>query len=180
MAAGGAWGWRGHQHGEACDLVRASVEGRGDAPVGTGPREIIVIGDSYAQGWGLRNPMLSWPTAFAHEADATVRVDGFAGSGFTGSAFCDDEDFGARAGRLDLDPDDLLVVQGGLNDVNAAPEAIESAAVAVVEASGADGGRGTAAGAPAGPRAHVPRTRRSPGPRTRPGSRTSRRSTGTT
>lgn len=138
VAAGGAWLWRGHQQGEACEVVRSSVARRGDAPVGTGPREIMVIGDSYAQGWGLRNPMLSWPTAFAHEADATVRVDGFAGSGFTGSAFCDDEDFGARAGRLDLDPDDLLVVQGGLNDVNAAPEAIESAAVAVVEASGAD------------------------------------------
>lgn len=138
VAAGGAWLWHRHDQGEACEVVRASVARRGDAPVGTGRREVVVIGDSYAQGWGLRDPTLSWPTAFAREADATVRVDGFAGSGFTGSAFCHDEDFGTRAARLDLDGDELLVVQGGLNDVNADPDVIESAAVTVVEASGAD------------------------------------------
>ena len=138
LGAGGAWGWHEHEADEACDLVRASVEERGDAPVGSGPREVVVMGDSYAQGWGLEDPRASWPTAFAHESRSTVRVDGFAGSGFTGSAFCDGEDYGTRARALAGGDDELLVIQGGLNDVNADPRAIESAAVAVVETSGAE------------------------------------------
>ncbi len=130
--------WHDHERDDACAVVRASVARRGDRPVGTGPRQVLVVGDSYAQGWGLRDPRGSWPTAMADEADATVRVDGFAGSGFTGSAFCAGEDFGARAARLDLTDDEVLVVQGGLNDVNADPDVIEAAAVAVLEAAGAD------------------------------------------
>lgn len=136
--AGGAWLWSEHRQGEACEVIRASVERRGDAPVGSGPRRVVVMGDSYAQGWGLRDPAGSWPTAFAREADATVRVDGFAGSGFTGSAFCDGEEFGTRAEALARGDDELLVIQGGLNDVNADPDLIEDAAVAVVETSGAE------------------------------------------
>lgn len=136
--AGGAWLWSEHRQGEACEVIRASVERRGDAPVGSGPRRVVVMGDSYAQGWGLRDPAGSWPTAFAREADATVRVDGFAGSGFTGSAYCDGEEFGTRAEALARGDDELLVIQGGLNDVNSDPGLIEDAAVAVVERSGAE------------------------------------------
>lgn len=138
VAAGGSWWWSQHRDGEACELVRASVARRGDAPVGSGPRRVLVMGDSYAQGWGLQDPRASWPTAFARESDTTVRVDGFAGSGFTGSAFCDGEEFGTRAEALARGRDELLVIQGGLNDVNADPEQIEAAAVAVVETSGAE------------------------------------------
>lgn len=136
--AGGAWLWREHRQGEACELIRASVERRGGAPVGSGPRDVVVMGDSYAQGWGLRDQSRSWPTAFARAADATVRVDGFAGSGFTGSAYCDGEEFGTRAERLGRGDDEVLVVQGGLNDVNAEPDVVEAAAEAVVETSGAE------------------------------------------
>ncbi len=138
LVAGGGWLWREHRQGEACELIRASVERRGDAPVGSGERKVVVMGDSYAQGFGLRDPGGSWPTAFAREADATVRVDGFAGSGFTGSAFCDGEEFGTRAKALGRGDDEVLVIQGGLNDVNADPDLIEAAAVAVVEASDAE------------------------------------------
>jgi lysophospholipase L1-like esterase len=138
VGAAGAWWWRQHQAGEACDLVRASVERRGDAPVGSGRPSVVVMGDSYAQGWGLADQRASWPTAFADESHTTVRVDGFAGSGFTGSAFCDGEEFGTRARTLARGDDELLVIQGGLNDVNADPDAIERAAVAVVETSGAE------------------------------------------
>lgn len=138
VAVGGAWLWRDHQRGDACDRIRAGVERRGDAPVGSGERRIVVIGDSYAQGWGLSDPGLSWPTALAREADATVRVDGFAGSGFTGSAFCEGEGFGARAQRLTRGEDEVLVIQGGLNDVNADPGLVEAAAVTVIETSGAE------------------------------------------
>ena len=97
------------------------------------------MGDSYAQGLGLRDPGVSWPTAFAQEAHATVRVDGFAGSGFTGSAYCDGEEFGTRAKALARGDDELLVIQGGLNDVTADPDLIEAAAAAVVETSGRRG-----------------------------------------
>lgn len=138
VVAGGAWLWREHTQGEACEVIRASVERRGTAPVGSGDRVVVVMGDSYAQGWGLRDQRASWPTAFAREARATVRVDGFAGSGFTGSAYCDGQEFGSRAQRLARGDDELLVVQGGLNDVNADPGLIESAAVAVLETSGAE------------------------------------------
>lgn len=137
LVAGGSWLWFQHREDEACEVVRASVARRGHAPVGTGQHHVVVVGDSYAQGWGLHDQGRSWPTAMAREADATVRVDGFAGSGFTGSAFCEGEDFGARAARLDLADDEVLVVQGGLNDVNADPDVIEAAAVAMVEDSGA-------------------------------------------
>ena len=67
-----------------------------------------------------------------------MRVDGFAGSGFTGSAFCDGEEFGTRAEGLARGDDEVLVIQGGLNDVNADPGVIESAAVAVIETSDAE------------------------------------------
>ncbi len=138
VAAGGAWLWRAHQQGEACEIIRAGVERRPDEAVGTGPRKVVVMGDSYAQGFGLSDQTESWPTAFAAEADATVRVDGFAGSGFTGSAFCDGEEFGTRAKGLARGDDEVLVIQGGLNDVNADPGLIESAAVAVIETSDAE------------------------------------------
>ncbi|WP_162260794.1 SGNH/GDSL hydrolase family protein [Nocardioides sp. Soil805] len=138
LVAGGTWWWRDHQEDvDVCEVIRASVARRGDAPVGSGSQQVVVVGDSYAQGWGLHDQRRSWPTAMAREADATVHVDGFAGSGFTGSAFCGGEDFGTRADRLDLADGEVLVIQGGLNDVNADPDAIEAAAVAVVEQSGA-------------------------------------------
>lgn len=138
VVAGGAWLWRAHQQGEACEIIRAGVERRPDEAVGTGPRKVVVMGDSYAQGFGLTDQTRSWPTAFAREADATVRVDGFAGSGFTGSAFCDGEEFGTRAKGLARGDDEVLVIQGGLNDVNADPELIQSAATAVIETSDAE------------------------------------------
>ena len=129
-SAPGCVAWRRHEHGEACDLVRASVEEAATPRWGRAPRGRR-HGRLLRPGLRPERPPASWPTAFAH-GRATVRVDGFAGSGFTGSAFCDGEDYGTRARALAGGDDELLVIQGGLNDVNADPRAIESAAVAVV------------------------------------------------
>lgn len=78
-------------------------------PAGHGER-ITVVGDSYAQGWGLDNPRTSWVS----QLDAQVNVEAASGAGFTRGGLCDAPDIGG----LVADTDGPVVVQGGLNDVD--------------------------------------------------------------
>jgi acyl-CoA thioesterase-1 len=77
-------------------------------------RDVLVIGDSYSVGAGLRLRD-SWPVRLP----GRVRVDGFSGSGFsTGASPCGDVSYASRAPRSLRGGTELVVVEGGLNDTD--------------------------------------------------------------
>lgn len=78
-------------------------------------RRVVVIGDSYSVGLGLRDPERSWPSRLP----GRVHVYGFSGSGFSRHASaCPDVSYAARATRAVHAGADLVVVEGGLNDTD--------------------------------------------------------------
>ena len=93
-------------------LAELSAE-RAASDTGSG-RRIAVIGDSYAVGSGLERPDRSWP----RRLPGRVHVDGFPGSGFSARASsCPRVSYADRAAAAAKGAD-LVVVEGGLNDVN--------------------------------------------------------------
>lgn len=98
---------------DRCGLTAERAQGRAALVTGSGA-EVLVIGDSYAVGAGVR-PRDSWPVGLP----GRVRVDGFSGSGFTvGASGCGDVSYATRAGQSLRRSTDLVVVEGGLNDVD--------------------------------------------------------------
>jgi len=88
---------------------------------GSGHR-VAVLGDSYSVGLGLRDPRGSWPTRLA----GRVEVFGFSGSGFAaGSSPCPSSSYGVRA-RGAAEAAEVVVVEGGLNDVDQSGTAIRA------------------------------------------------------
>ena len=93
-------------------LVQLSAA-RASDDVGSGPR-VAVIGDSYAFGTGLDRTGGSWPS----QLPGRVHVDGFPGSGFSALASeCPGVSYADRAPTAARGAD-LVVVEGGLNDVD--------------------------------------------------------------
>jgi acyl-CoA thioesterase-1 len=98
---------------DPCATKGALARERGALVSGAGA-QVLVIGDSYSVGAGVR-PDQSWPVRLP----GRVRVDGFSGSGFSlGASPCGDVSYATRAGRDRLAGVDLVVVEGGLNDVD--------------------------------------------------------------
>ena len=94
-----------------CAGNRTDAQERGALVTGTGP-EVLVIGDSYSVGLGVK-PAESWPTYLP----GRVRVDGFSGSGFSYAASgCPGVDYATRAESSVLASTKYVVVEGGLND----------------------------------------------------------------
>lgn len=95
---------------------------------------VVVIGDSYSVGLGLRRPQDSWPSRLP----GRVHVYGFSGSGFSVHASsCRGVAYDARAPRaLQALHDDtgLVVVEGGLNDYDQPTAAVRSGFRALVSA----------------------------------------------
>lgn len=104
---------------------------RGALVTGSGAR-VLVIGDSYSVGAGVR-PDQSWPVRLP----GRVRVDGFSGSGFSvGASPCGDVSYATRAAHRRLAGVDLVVVEGGLNDADQSPADLSAGYVRLVEALG--------------------------------------------
>lgn len=97
-----------------CDrFVTGSAE-RAALVTGSGT-ETLVIGDSWSAGLGLADLGDSWPTRLP----GRVRVAGFSGSGFSREASeCGDVSFARRASTALTPATGLVVVEGGLNDVD--------------------------------------------------------------
>ncbi|MFC5728578.1 MULTISPECIES: SGNH/GDSL hydrolase family protein [Nocardioides] len=111
-----------------CAGVAERSERRAALVTGEG-REVLVIGDSYAVGAGLRLRD-SWPVRLP----GRVRVDGFSGSGFSRSASaCGDVSYAARAPRSLRGGTELVVVEGGLNDTDQPLAEVEAGLVRLVE-----------------------------------------------
>lgn len=117
------------------DRARAAspVSARRATP-GEGSLETLVVGDSYSSGWKLGDVASAWPARLAELLPARVRVAGYPGSGFTPHASdCGALSFADRAGPA-LGPGvDLVVVQGGLNDVDQPAADLEAGFAALVE-----------------------------------------------
>jgi len=98
---------------DRCTDRRTAARERAQLVTGSGDA-VLVIGDSYSVGLGVGADR-SWPTRLP----GRVQVDGFSGSGFTRDASpCGDLSYGARAARGLPGEPGLVVVQGGLNDVD--------------------------------------------------------------
>jgi acyl-CoA thioesterase-1 len=98
---------------DRCARFAGVSAGRAAADVGSGQR-VAVIGDSYSVGLGLDRPGQSWPSRLP----GRVHVDGFSGSGFSARASgCGPVSFADRAAAA-VTGADLVVVGGGLNDVD--------------------------------------------------------------
>lgn len=118
-----SWIVQGHGPASVCDSFRARAADRLAAVTGSGPR-VVVIGDSWAVGRGLVGHQRPWPAQLPGE----VHVSGFPGSGYS------EQDM-ARCGRVSLadrapnalrEGADLVVVEGGLNDVGRSRASIVS------------------------------------------------------
>ena len=98
---------------DRCSDFRTAARERAALVTGSGS-DLLVIGDSYSVGLGVRATQ-SWPTRLP----GRVHVDGFSGSGFSrGASACGDLSYGARASRSLSDEPGPVVVEGGLNDFN--------------------------------------------------------------
>ncbi|WP_183098268.1 SGNH/GDSL hydrolase family protein [Nocardioides pelophilus] len=108
---------------DRCTGFRVAARERAELVTGSGD-ELLVIGDSYSVGLGVRASE-SWPTRLP----GRVVVNGFSGSGFSRDASpCGDVSYGARAARALPEGTSSVagpvVVEGGLNDVDQPRRAI--------------------------------------------------------
>jgi acyl-CoA thioesterase-1 len=120
------------QVADRCDSFAAASDAREAQVVGrSGPR-VLVLGDSWSVGLRLAHPDESWPAQLQGER---VRVDGFSGSGYAAKASpCAGASFAQRARQAARRDYDLVIVQGGLNDVDRSPAEIRTGVRAVLAA----------------------------------------------
>lgn len=119
--------------GARCDRFAAASAARAATVTGTGD-DVLVVGDSYAVGLGLDDPLAGWPSRLP----GRVHVTAFSGSGFSRTASpCGPVSFGARAPEgVRRSGAALVVVAGGLNDWDQEPEAITAGFERLVAAVG--------------------------------------------
>jgi acyl-CoA thioesterase I len=97
-----------------CERFAAASAQRAEQVTGSGER-VVVVGDSWSAGLGLDRPVQSWPARLPGQ----IHVAGFSGSGFSAHAsVCGRVSFADRAPRALKSGADLVVVEGGLNDVD--------------------------------------------------------------
>lgn len=113
---------------DRCAVFAKSAAQRAALVTGSGT-EVLVIGDSYSVGAGLR-PHDSWPVRLP----GRVRVDGFSGSGFSaGASPCGDLAYASRAPGSVRPGTALVVVEGGLNDTDQPLADLEAGAARVLD-----------------------------------------------
>ena len=118
VTGGGATGADAQQ----CARFAYQSEIRERLVTGHGQR-VVVIGDSYSVGLGLRHPQTSWPSRLS----GRVHVYGFSGSGFSAHASgCRKVSYAVRAPHALRGGADLVVVEGGLNDYDQPQSAVRN------------------------------------------------------
>jgi len=108
----------------AAHCARLSVQSQARERLVTGHgRRVVVIGDSYSVGLGLRDHETSWPSRLP----GRVHVYGFSGSGFSAHASsCPHVEYDDRAPHALGGGADLVVVEGGLNDTDQPASAVRA------------------------------------------------------
>jgi acyl-CoA thioesterase-1 len=128
LASGGARG----VDAERCARLTMQSQVRERLVTGHG-RRIVVVGDSYSVGLGLRDPETSWPSRLP----GRVHVFGFSGSGFSAQASgCPHVAYADRAPHALSDGADLVVVEGGLNDTDQPESAVRTGFRALISELG--------------------------------------------
>lgn len=116
---------------ERCARFAQEATARTARVTGDGP-PITVIGDSYAVGLGLTDPLSSWPSRLP----GRVRVLGFSGSGFSTQASpCPRSAYARRAATGPIS-NGTVVIEGGLNDVDQPSAAVEAGLARLLEIVG--------------------------------------------
>lgn len=112
----------------ACDSVTSlnvDTASRRAEAAGASPK-IAVLGDSYAQGQHLADPLRAFPYELATQLDATVTVDAIGGTGYVRGGPCGGQELGTRLERVLARDPEILVIEAGIND--AAVEGLSYAA----------------------------------------------------
>jgi lysophospholipase L1-like esterase len=113
----------------ACNTVTAQIAERGPGPVSRGGAVAVVLGDSYSQGVGLDDQKgQAWASRLGATEGWTTYVDGIGQTGFTNGGFCGGQEYRARTAAALAHQPQVVVVQGGLNDTEADPSQLRSAA----------------------------------------------------
>lgn len=108
---------------ERCSLVEDMIASNGGPVVKTNDEspKVAILGDSYTAGDGLDNRRDAWSYKIGN------LVAGIGGTGFDNGGPCDHQSYAERVNDvLTLRPD-VLIIQGGLNDVEH-PDKVQAAA----------------------------------------------------
>nr|WP_279218417.1 SGNH/GDSL hydrolase family protein [Rhodococcus erythropolis] len=87
--------------------------------------QVLVIGDSYAQGTGASSDAARWTTLLAEDQGWDAKVDGIGGTGFTWGGGDDGKDSNQFSTRIAAHAKDkniapaLVILEGGQNDYRA-------------------------------------------------------------
>lgn len=141
LVAGGAVIWRHHKADAdrvaACRAVTSLNSERNDStqPVTTGGPVAVVLGDSYAQGQYLDVPrQKAWSTLVGKERGWTTFVDAVGGTGFSAPGPCGGQSFPERVAEVLAHEPQLVVIEGGLNELGQSPTVERHAVQTTLEA----------------------------------------------
>ncbi len=121
VVVAGTLAWDDLRRMRYCTSVTEARHELVSEPITDGDWSLLVVGDSYAQGFGLQEgPTVAWPSRLGQQLGVSVTVDGMGGTGFTTRGYCDGADawgtYGERLSNGDRPAADAVVVQGGVND----------------------------------------------------------------
>jgi acyl-CoA thioesterase-1 len=129
LVGGGAHaGHRAYVLHEACKSIRSYADSTGPVQkVGDSAKQYAVLGDSYSTGDILKDRHDAWTYAIAADHGVQLNIVAQSGTGYVNEGFCGDGAYAKRAGSV---PDDNspLIIEGGLNDLQADPVKLKAAA----------------------------------------------------
>lgn len=95
--------------------------------VGDSTTRYAVLGDSYSTGDVLQDRHDAWTYSLAAAHDVQLDVVAQGGTGYVNEGFCGDGSYEHRAGSIPHDGSPLII-EGGLNDLQADPDQLRTAA----------------------------------------------------
>lgn len=118
---------------QACETVKAQVAATGlIGKVTDGTPTVVVLGDSYSVGAGLDDRAKAWPTLAGKAEGWATHVAGVGGTGFVNQGPCGGQSFGQRLSDVMALEPDTLIIAGGVNDSDSAPNDVRASATAVL------------------------------------------------
>jgi len=109
-----------------------SPQGRGaTVPMTSGQPLVVILGDSYASGFGLKRPHEAWPTQLGRREHWRVFIDGVSGTGMVNGGLCQ-QPYGSRVQQVLARRPQRVVIEVGLNDTAVSADVERHAAAAVL------------------------------------------------
>jgi lysophospholipase L1-like esterase len=123
-----------------CADIRAYQERYGEIEtLGHGERSIAVLGDSYSAGDTLSDRGQRWTDVLVTlRPDVTVTLAAVGGTGYANPGLCGRDSFRDRIDDVLARADDILIIQGGINDALVDPADVERSVPEVLDAARAD------------------------------------------